>query len=79
MVVHPGERLMFEVLLPAQVSIQQAADQLEISADTLAESIRRRFPITDTLAVRLAREFGYSRESWLALQSAWDMEQRLLA
>ena len=65
MMTHPGERLMEEVLLPANLSIRQAAERLEISADTLADIVRGRLPISGGIAVRLAREFGISRERWL--------------
>ena len=75
MIAHPGERVMSEVLLPAQLSIKQAAEQLEISTDTLAAIIRGQGPITEDIAGRLAREFGYSRGWWLALQIAWDRAQ----
>jgi addiction module HigA family antidote len=77
MVNHPGEILMSRVLLPANLSIRQAAERLEISAESLAELICGTRSVTPAVAVALAREFGYSRAGWLALQRLWDEERRL--
>ena len=79
MATHPGEVLMEQVLLPSHISISQAARQLGVSTETLAQVIAGGRPVTASLAHAFAREFGYSCQWWLALQRSWDEEQRLVA
>ena len=76
---HPGEFLAERILVPNGISIRRAADQLGVSAPTLAEVIAGQSPMTLELAHGLAREFGHSCQFWLALQHAWEVERRLAA
>ena len=79
MIAHPGETVLNEILLPAQLSVSRAAAKLNIPAERLAELVSGRTAMTREIAAALAREFGYSRDGWLSLQRAWDDEKRLVA
>jgi addiction module HigA family antidote len=79
MSVHPGDLLLREVLLPANLSVLAAAERLNVPAELLADIVCGKLPVTVEVAAALAREFGFSRERWLQLQAAWDKEQLLLA
>ena len=78
-VVHPGEMVLTEILLLARLRVLQAALKLNISVESLAELVCGRTAMPRKIAVALAREFGYSRDGWFALQRAWDDEKPLVA
>ena len=72
---HPGEVLLGLWLNPMGISITAAAQALGVSRKTLSKIINGRGSLTPEMAVRLARAFGTSPESWLAHQAAYDLWQ----
>ena len=71
--VHPGEILREEYLLPLGMSVNALAMQLRIPATRLHEITKERRGITADTAMRLARYFGGDAQSWLNLQSSYEL------
>lgn len=71
--VHPGEILREEYLLPLEMSVNALAMQLRIPATRLHEITKERRGVTADTAMRLARYFGGDAQSWLNLQSGYDL------
>ena len=72
---HPGEILQVLWLDPMGISITAASQALGVSRRTLSKIINGRSSLTPEMAMRLARAFGTSPESWLAHQAAYDLWQ----
>ncbi len=71
--VHPGEILREEFLTPLDMSVNALAIQLRVPATRLHEIVKERRGITADTAMRLARYFGGDAQSWLNLQSSYDL------
>jgi len=70
---HPGEVLYEEVLKPLNISISEAAKNLEISRKTLSEIINGKCSLTPEMAVRIAYATDTSPESWINMQTKLDL------
>lgn len=73
--IHPGEVLREEFLAPLGMSVNALAHRLHVPATRLHEIVKERRSITADTAMRLARFFGGDAQSWLNLQSAYDLRQ----
>ena len=71
--IHPGEILREDYLLPLELSVNALANALHIPASRLHEIVKERRGITPDTALRLARYFGGDAQSWLNLQTAYDL------
>jgi addiction module HigA family antidote len=71
--VHPGEILREEYLLPLEMSVNALAMQLRIPATRLHEITKERRGITTDTAMRLAHYFGGDAQSWLNLQTSYEL------
>jgi addiction module HigA family antidote len=72
---HPGEILREMWLAPLNLSITQAAQQLNVSRKTLSEIVNAKAAVTPEMAMRLELAFGKTAESWLGAQAAHDLWQ----
>jgi len=70
---HPGEVLYEDVLKPLNISISEAARNLEISRKTLSEIINGKCSLTPEMAVRIADATSTSPESWINMQTKLDL------
>jgi len=70
---HPGEILKELCLEPLELSITDAADALGVSRKTLSSILNARAGISPEMAVRLSIAFETTAESWLNLQSQYDL------
>jgi antitoxin HigA-1 len=70
---HPGEILRDTVL--AEVSVTQLAKSLGVSRVALSRVINGHSAVSAEMALRLAAALGGSAESWLRMQSAYDLWQ----
>ena len=70
---HPGEVLKELCLEPLELSITDAADALGISRKTLSSILNGRAGISPEMTVRLSIAFETTAESWLNLQSQYDL------
>ena len=71
--VHPGEVLREEYLIPAGISVNALAMALHVPASRLHEIVKERRSITADTALRLARYFGTDAQSWMNLQSNYEL------
>lgn len=70
---HPGEMLLEEFLLPAQMTQVEAARRLAVPLNRLNEIIRGKRGVSADTALRLGRVFKTTPEFWLGLQADWDL------
>ena len=72
--VSPGEMLLEEFLKPMGLAQGIAAKKLGVSLNRLNEIVLGKRGITADTALRLARFFGTDAQSWLNLQSHYDVQ-----
>lgn len=70
---HPGEILRELCIEPLGISVTDAADSLGVSRKTLSAILNGRSGISPEMAIRLAKAFDTSPESWLNQQMAYDL------
>ena len=70
---HPGETILEDVLGPLNMSVNQLAKHLGVTATRLNDIVRGRRGITADTALRLSRYLGTSAEFWLGLQLEYDL------
>jgi addiction module HigA family antidote len=78
---HPGAVLREDVLPASGLSVSEMARRLHISRQTLHRILAEEQPVSAATALKLARLFGTSPESWLNMQRELDLweESRRLA
>ena len=72
---HPGESVRFDCIEATNLTISEAALHMQVSERQLTDICHGRAPITAEVAIRLDMAFGGTAETWLALQSAYDLAQ----
>ncbi|MBK1642952.1 addiction module antidote protein, HigA family [Chromatium okenii] len=72
--VHPGEILREDFLTPLGMSVNALAQALRVPATRLHEIVKERRAVTPDTALRLARYFGGDAQSWLNLQTSYDLK-----
>lgn len=71
--VHPGEVLREDYLAPLSMSANALAKRLHIPASRINDIVLERRGITADTALRLAHFFGGDAQSWLNLQTMYDL------
>lgn len=71
--IHPGEILREDYLIPLGLSVNASANALRVPATRLHKIVKERSSITPDTALRLARYFGGDAQSWMNLQTAYDL------
>jgi addiction module HigA family antidote len=73
---HPGEILRDTVLHPdSSLTLKAFAERLSVSRVALSRVVNGHAAVSAELAIRLAAALGGSAESWLRMQSAYDLWQ----
>ena len=72
--VHPGEVLREEYLKPLGLSANALAKALRVPASRVNDIVLERRGVTVDTAMRLVRYFGGDVQSWLNLQTAYDLK-----
>ncbi|ABQ14013.1 HigA family addiction module antitoxin [Dichelobacter nodosus] len=72
--IHPGEILREEYLKPMGLSAHALAKALHVSPSRINEIVREQRGITADTALRLVRYFGGDAQSWLNMQTAYDLK-----
>lgn len=70
---HPGEVLNELCLEPLGISITEAAERLGVTRKTISKIINGHGSITPEMALRLEIVFGSTAQSWLNMQTAFDL------
>lgn len=72
---HPGEFIAEVYLEPNNISGRELAVSLGVSASTLHRVLTGVSSVSPVMALRLSKALGRSPESWLAMQSNYDLWQ----
>ena len=72
--IHPGEILREEFMKPHGLSSNALARALDVTPARINEIVRERRGISADTALRLARFFGTDVQSWMNLQTHFDIQ-----
>jgi len=72
---HPGAILRRQCLAPLGLSVTEAAKGLGVTRQALSDLLNGKAGVSVDMAIRLAKAFGSSPETWLGLQTAYDLWQ----
>lgn len=76
--LHPGLLVKDALIDNTELSVTEAAKYLDVTRTTLSRLLHCHTGISPEMAVRLAKFFGTSVESWINLQAqydAWKVQQ----
>lgn len=71
--INPGEVLREDYLKPMDMRANALAKHLHVPASRIKDIVLERQGITADTALRLSRFFGGDAQSWLNLQTAYDL------
>jgi addiction module HigA family antidote len=74
---HPGLSLRYDCLEPLRLSVTDAARKLCVSRKQLSDIINGHSWISPEMAIRLHKGCGGGADTWLRLQSAYDLAQAM--
>ena len=74
---HPGEMLLEEFLVPANMTQTALAQKLGWTRARLNELIKGKRDITADSAIDLSRVLGTSAKLWMNLQATYDLHKAL--
>jgi antitoxin HigA-1 len=72
---HPGGIVRRQCLEPLGLSVTEAAKGLGITRQALSDLINEKAGMSVDMAIRLSKAFGSSPDTWLGLQTAYDLSQ----
>jgi addiction module HigA family antidote len=72
---HPGLSVRLDCLEALGLSVTEAARILGVTRQALNNVVNGKTGISPAMAVRLAKAFGSTAETWLAMQAAYDLAQ----
>ena len=72
-VPHPGEFIREVCLEPLNLTVTEAANKLGVSRKALSELLNGKVGISTEMALRLAKAFNTTPESWLTQQMNYDL------
>jgi addiction module HigA family antidote len=70
---HPGEFIFQTYIEPLDISLRKVATKLGVSPSAFTRLINGKADISPVMAIRLSKGFGRSPESWLQMQSNYDL------
>jgi addiction module HigA family antidote len=74
---HPGRIVREECLRALGLSVTAGAKALGVSRQALNNLANERAGISPKMAIRLAKAFGSTAQTWLRMQSNYDLAQAL--
>ena len=72
---HPGGIVRRQCLDPLGLSVTEAAAGLGVTRQALSDLVNEKGGISVEMAIRLSKAFGSSPETWLGMQTAYDLWQ----
>ena len=72
---HPGLSVRADCLEPLGLTVTAAAKALGVSRQALNNLIHGQAAISPEMAIRLDKAFGGGADTWIRLQSAYDLAQ----
>jgi len=73
--VHPGEVLKFDFMEPLALSATVLARAIGVTPARISEIVRGHRGITAETALRLGKFFSTDAQSWMNLQSRYELER----
>ncbi len=70
---HPGGIIRRQCLEPLALTVTEAAEGLGVTRQALSDLVNERAGVSVGMALRLSKAFGSSPETWLGLQTAYDL------
>lgn len=74
MVIHPGEVLREEFMLPRSLSANRLAGAIGVPPNRITAILNGARGVTGETAILLAKTFGTSPEFWMNLQSRYELD-----
>ena len=71
--IHPGEILLEDFMKPMDISINRLARDLSVPPGRISGIVNGKRGITADTALRLGKYFGVSPQTWMGLQSEYDL------
>ena len=72
---HPGKVVRVSCLEPLGLNVTEGANILGVSRQALSTLVNGRARMSADMAIRLAKAFGSTTETWIRLQAAYDVAQ----
>ena len=76
---HPGLSVKHDCLEPLGLTVTAAAKLLGVTRQTLNDVVNARRGISPEMAIRLDLAFGGGADTWLRMQTAYDLAQAMAA
>lgn len=70
---HPGQAVRLDCLEPLGLTVTEGAKVLGVSRQTLNNLVNGKAGITPEMAIRLDKAFGGGAETWLRMQTSYDL------
>ena len=72
---HPGEIVRHECLEPLSLTVTRAAQGLGVTRQALSDLVNEKAGVSVEMSIRLSQAFGATPETWLGMQTAYDLWQ----
>ena len=72
---HPGRSIKDACLDPLELTITEGADVLGVARHTLSRVVNGQASVSPEMAIRLEKAFGGTADSWVRMQTAYDLAQ----
>ena len=72
---HPGRSIRDACLEPLGLSVTEGAKILGVTRQALNNVVNGKSGISAEMAIRLSKTFGSTPETWLGMQTAYDLAQ----
>jgi len=73
--IHPGEILRDDFLLPMKISVYTLAQVIKVPRSRVNDIVLGRRSVSADTAFRLARYFGTTPDFWINLQARYELEK----
>lgn len=73
--VHPGEFIKQMYMIPNRISAIELANSLSVSSTALSKLLNKKSSLSSEMAIRLSIVLGRSAESWINLQTQYDLSK----
>ncbi len=70
---HPGEFIKETYIEPLNISLRQAAKDLDVAPSTFSRLIQGKSDLSPEMALKLSKAFGRSPESWMQMQTNFEL------
>ena len=72
---YPGTIVRYECIEPLGLTVTRAAQGLGVTRQALSDLVNEKSGISVEMSIRLSQAFGSTPETWLGMQTAYDLWQ----